>query len=398
MKNTILSILVATTGVFVASCSAPSYTSQNGKGYVNSIYYTAKAPSSSAQKQGSAGSIKANSEAASLRTKTTNALSIGNGGEVETVYVGEDNVVNIDYDPNKTYAIYDDNESYEARLRKFDNPTYTINIEIDNGYNYYWPYYNPWWYGPRYSSYWGWSPWYWDWGWSWNRGFYFDWDWPHYAYHYHPYYYDYYYDHFYDHFYPAHHGGGVWRDNRRYYGRRDVAGVRGRYTGSSRNFAGNRNTPTMSPLRPSGNAGAASRRGIGVAGGSNRAVYSNSAANKSGYNTNRGVGSTTYSTTSSMRNNSSSGTKTSPSSQKTSTSKSNYRPSSSSGSTTRRSSSQSNNRNNGNSYNSSRSNNSYNNSNNSSSSRSYSSGSSYSGSSSSHSSGGSRSGGSSTRR
>lgn len=439
MKNIILSILVTTTmGMLATACGTPSHTSQNNNGYVNSIYYTADATSSNVQKP---TKVKiSDTETAALRINTAKAIAGSNNAEA--IYVGENNVVDINYDPTKTYAVFDDDESYEARLKKFNSPTYTINIIIDDDfyYNPFWPransyymglpYYSRW-YGPHYYYSWDswdswnwWNPWYWGepyWyaGWGWRGGWY-----PHYTYHYHPFYYD--------HYYPGH--GWGHRDSR-YYGRRDLDGVRGtRNVARVGNSKYDNRSYTKSDDRRIINGTKGNQRGVGVAGGGSSTrrstenptltqIRKGNNGNNGNYSTTNRRGTTTYSTTSDHRDRNTdrnvtrtrattpTTTRTTmPATPSTPTStrrsgNSNYRPSGTSSSVrtandngrknnasysnSRRNSSNSN-------YNSSRSNSSYNNS----SRSSYSSGSSYSSSpaASSSSVGGARTGGSSTRR
>ena len=86
----------------------------------------------------------------------------------DVVYIDADtNSVYIDAEPGKTYVIADDEDSYERRLRMFDDPQYTVTINL--GWNdpwyygsmYYPYYYRPWRYYSPFSYYtWGYDPWY----------------------------------------------------------------------------------------------------------------------------------------------------------------------------------------------------------------------------------------------
>lgn len=271
MKSITSSILIAV-GLAAASCGAGNYAANGNGGYVNSIYYTSDADNSPSVLAHNGTDIR------QLQSRTTDALAsggtrttlhIGDGSKSDTVYVGGRNVVNIDYEPNVTYALLDDDESYEERLRKFDSPSYTVNINIDTwdyrwrnpfwGFNNGWyrPYGITWgtgWYNPYWGTYYTWRP---GWGWTWGFGWgyydpwyswydpWFDWGWgwrpphrPHWGWN------------------PPHFRN--WMDV--YYGSRNNTGPRGnRNTGrngfSSRNVAGIRNS---SP--------AGSRPSIGVAG------------------------------------------------------------------------------------------------------------------------------------
>ncbi len=90
---------------------------------------------------------------------------------VDTIVLGETRNVNIPLEPEKTYVVLLEGETYEERLNKFDegsDRTFSINFEYNFGYGYDWgwnPYYyhhTPsyyWWHRPSY--YWGWyDPWY----------------------------------------------------------------------------------------------------------------------------------------------------------------------------------------------------------------------------------------------
>ncbi len=195
MKNTNLFLYIA--GVFtLISCGTASHASYSDSKYQNGIYYTPDAAAAYAE-------AESRKELDNLQGRTKNSFNsstqrsdFNNKTGVETIYVGDTNLVNISYDPNITYSIVDDDESYEARLRKFDSPTYTVNINLDNNYYPWWdinfgwyrPYgitwgtgwYNPWWgpyyswYGPRWWNSWygpGWgNSWYGPgWGWGWNN-------------------------------------------------------------------------------------------------------------------------------------------------------------------------------------------------------------------------------------
>ena len=203
MKNSNLLLLMA--AVFaLASCGTYTQSAQRGGAqFRNGIYYAQNsgAPAAAAQQQ----------YLEQLQEKTDEALqdvqshSYDASTNTMTVKVGDNNVVDIDYNPSITYQIVDDQESYEERLRKFDSPTYTINIEMDsypmwNGYySWYrpsWRWYSSWssrwyspWYSPWYSSWY--SPWYADYAWGYYDPFYDPFYSPMWGYHYvyHPVYY-----------------------------------------------------------------------------------------------------------------------------------------------------------------------------------------------------------------
>lgn len=166
MKNNILLVLMAG-ALFLCSCGTMTKTAQNTQtGFVNSIYYAPDKGEELAYNQ-------SKEELAQIQNETTSFLD----GRNQTIYVGDTNVVTIDYNPEYTYSIVDDQESYEARLRKFDSPVYTVNIEWNPSYNYDWYNWNRWythshwgWYNPwyRYSS-WH-NPWYYGYGYGYGLG------------------------------------------------------------------------------------------------------------------------------------------------------------------------------------------------------------------------------------
>ena len=102
-----------------------------------------------------------------------------NRNVTDTLYFDEDGVVNINYKPGEQYLIYEDGISYEERIRKFEDPDYTINITFDT-WDYAW--YNPWWGTYRYHPYYGYNSWLYGWGNPWYVGGYYGW--------YDPWYYD----------------------------------------------------------------------------------------------------------------------------------------------------------------------------------------------------------------
>lgn len=192
MKNSNLFLLLAS--VFaLASCGTYTYTAQQGgTQFRNSIYYT---PGSTDSRE----YVQEQQYMAQLQEKTSSALqdaqtqSYDASTNTMTVQVGDNNVVDIEYNPNVTYQIVDDRESYEARLRKFDSPTYTINIEMGA---------TPWW-GLDWNTSWRWRT-----SWRWHNPWYYPWSYPWYGAWNSPWYADYmwgfhspYYDPFYDPFY-----------------------------------------------------------------------------------------------------------------------------------------------------------------------------------------------------
>ena len=221
MKNISLSILVAVSLALV-SCGTGTYSANGNGGYTNSIYYTSSdaVPTSSGETYTQANT----QDVKQLQTKTVAVLN-SNTGKVfapaqpayaDTIFVGDENIVNVELNPESSYVIVDDEDSYEARLRKFDNATYVINVIWDpmelswynpfrwswdypyyryrygyhsaiywnDWYNWRWGWNDPWgygwsWYDRWYSPYWSWT-WYWGWGSRWHDPWY-------YAGYYHPY-------------------------------------------------------------------------------------------------------------------------------------------------------------------------------------------------------------------
>lgn len=292
MKNSTLFILLAGT-LILFSCGTTNRTSYATSEFRNGIYYTPDQQDEQTYVQSKTELNKLQSATAQSLNNTSKGNSYNSQTNVETIFVGDTNAINIDYDPRITYSIVDDDESYESRLRKFDSPTYTINIEWnDPWYNPWWgtwyrPYwstwgtawYNPWWgnyyswWGPSYSPWYGWGGWYdpW-WGPSWGPSWYYPWGSPGY--------------------YPPHHHSGHGRDV--YYGRREggssynTSGHRGANSGGSYT----RREPNMSHIRgnngtyiqggntqnrPANTGGSVYRRGGSSS--QNGAIYNNSAAN-----------------------------------------------------------------------------------------------------------------------
>lgn len=281
MKNNALFLLTGLVFTFI-SCGTTSQVAQSGGfRYNNSIYYS----SANNNRQVEYDNDQKELESLQNSTKQTLANStqystFDKSTGTQTIYVGDSNEVNIDYNPNITYSIVDDTESYQARLRKFDSPTYTINIETDY-YNYY-----PWWdvrfswyhsyypyrYGPYYFGSYYYSPYYYDpYYYSVYDPFFYD---PfYYGYHYRPYYYPYYAWHnpwwgpgYRPGYYPPHHpphkpgvgpgpGAKPSTPNGIYYGKRNNSG---RYT-VRQDGSGSHNTPAYRPNERT-NTGSVTRR------------------------------------------------------------------------------------------------------------------------------------------
>ena len=157
MKNTFLILVFL--GFILSSCATTNrYASDT---FEDAIY----------QSPGSGPTVVVNTdiekEVEALRGKTreSNRVII-DGRVIEGVYADEYGNVDVDADSDKTYIILNPGETFEERLAKFENPTYTININYD-----YWNFSNPWYwdiyYNP-YIRYWrrqwyaGWSPYHWN--------------------------------------------------------------------------------------------------------------------------------------------------------------------------------------------------------------------------------------------
>ena len=281
MKNNILLVLMAG-ALFLCSCGTMTKTAQNTQtGFVNSIYYAPDKGEELAYNQ-------SKEELAQIQNETNSFLD----GRNQTIYVGDTNVVTIDYNPEYTYSIVDDQESYEARLRKFDSPVYTVNIEWNPSYNYDWYNWNRWYT----HSHWGWyNPWYrysswhnpWYYGYGYGLGWYDPWyttSWysPYYGW-YDPWYYGY-------GWAPAPFPNHSQPHNNIYYGHRNSSpsynATAGRGGSSyTRNMAnvnqirgnGTKSNSTISNgTQPANRGGSAYRRG---GSSHNGAIYSNAASN-----------------------------------------------------------------------------------------------------------------------
>lgn len=162
MKNNNLFLMAALLFALI-SCGTANRSAYNGsQQYMNSIYY-------SPNQTNGAEYVQQQQYLQELQKKTTDNMATASSYDAatrtQTVYVGEENQVDITYNPTIQYSIVDDAESYEARLRKFDSPTYTINIEFDTypWWNYDWRWYRG--YSPYWSASW-YSPW-WNWRYDW---------------------------------------------------------------------------------------------------------------------------------------------------------------------------------------------------------------------------------------
>ncbi|MCI1778650.1 MAG: hypothetical protein LKI53_01685 [Bacteroidales bacterium] len=311
MKNKSLYLFLAAV-LTVSSCGTANKASSGG--FTNGIYYSGESNRTGYDK-------KSGHDLYSLKNETNTAiknkkdLSYYISSDVDTVHVGDTNRVDIEYRPNTTYAIVDDEDSYAARLRKFDSPSFNINVTFEDPWDYAWynpwwgsgwyrpawitwgdAWYNPWWgtyftwWGPSY--YWGGTP-YWGMGWNSMYGWYGSFG-PYWGM-YDPYYY--YWDG------PYYHGSWPYRYGRdRYYGQRNRSmgytnhvhsgnsGYRGvRTTGNTGSYT--RRAPDIYRVRGrnvsrssgSGNSGTSYRRVYGGNNVTKGAVFSNSASSRGSY-------------------------------------------------------------------------------------------------------------------
>lgn len=225
MKNFSLYLILLSSLILTSCGTSASYTSNTG--IEDGIYYSPDYASLKA----SASAEEAYIAELTSETKAARIYS----QPADTIRLGETKSVNLPLEPEKTYVVLLDGETYEERLSKFDDDsdlTFSINFEYGFGAGYYggWnPYYR--WHGPSY--YWGWhgawhtpwhypyyDPWYNPWyGPSYAWGWYDPWYYPYYD----PWYYPWYgpmYPPVYPGFYPGP-GGVHHRDV--VYGRRDLA-------------------------------------------------------------------------------------------------------------------------------------------------------------------------------
>lgn len=315
MRNILLFALLAGT-LLLYSCGTANRAAYNSSNFINGIYYT---PDS----QETERLAKVESEAEQLKGETkkmfgtTQQYSFDSKAGVETILVGDTNVVNINYNPSITYTITDNDESILARLEKYDTPVYTVNIEWDNyswnkwhrpypywsaGFGWYNPYWGPsyaWW-GPDFGYQW-YDPWYYGYGYynpySYRYGWYDPWYYYGYAGWYDPWW-----DPFYCHptYYPGippvapPHNPMPARDV--YYGKRDGgAGSYNNIASASNNRGGSyirrdasinqvRGNRPHSGIENAAQASASNKQGSVYRRGGNttkgEAVYNNAAANK----------------------------------------------------------------------------------------------------------------------
>lgn len=289
MKNISVSILVAASLALV-SCGTSTYSANGGGGYMNSIYYASSDAVPGASEEVGTTSYTTVStsaqDASKLKSRTVAVLNTNNNvftqsAYTDTIFVGDENIVNVEYNPQTTYVIADDDESYEARLRKFDSPTYTVNVVVDpwdlawynpfawnwnyHYYRYRYGYHSAIWWNDWWNWRWGWNdPWYY--GWSWYDRYWYSWNWSWHD----PWYYGGWHRPYYSHW-----GGGRDRHHHNrpgvYYTRRGGVGSRGSNMGRATGIAhrsGNdhravgssyRRTPTIGNVRGGSNRPAISR-------------------------------------------------------------------------------------------------------------------------------------------
>ncbi len=322
MKNNILFMLI-TGSILLFSCGTAQRASYASSDFVNGIYYVPNQNEDEIYHKNRDELYALQNETTQYLDNRSRQVSYDSPQTTQTVFVGDTNVVDIEYNPNYNYAITDDTESFLARLRKYDSPSYNINIEFNSPYSYwhdswyrpYWAslgtgWYNPYW-GMYYSwwgpSYYTWNSWYygswydpWYYGSWYNHGWYDPWYGWHNPWH-HPHYWPGYYPGF-DHPFPG------YRPRDIYYGQRTSSPSYNAQHGSSYNrgssytrkdanmsqIRGNReNTTNPGTVRPdasqqqgsSYNRGSAYRR---VANTSQNGVVYNNSAIQSG-NTQQGV-------------------------------------------------------------------------------------------------------------
>ncbi|MFB0973804.1 MAG: hypothetical protein QMB59_04465, partial [Bacteroidales bacterium] len=180
----------------LSSCGVSSYYASSGNYFDDGIYYRPR-------REMKVTRLAAQNDLNTLRSSDRYSTR---QYATDTLFFDENGNAEIQYDPDKTYLIYQDGESYESRLKKFDDPTYSIVVDFDDDYDYYggWYGYNPWWsyswypyYGYSYNRWrWGYNPWYYSSFYSWYDPWYYGgWYDPYYSWSYgwyDPWYYDYY--------------------------------------------------------------------------------------------------------------------------------------------------------------------------------------------------------------
>jgi hypothetical protein len=331
-----LNYLLIPVAFLLSACASGQYSSSEDGIYFNPDKSYVSPTPAVAPAMAKAQQLNEKTQAA-VTTRTERAAS---KKQVDTLYVTDENrTVDIDAEPDKTYLIVDESDSYARRLHMFDDDEEytppTVNVNVNTGYGY--PYY----YGhPYYSS--RYRPWYWS-SWAWDP-----WDSWYYPGYYRPWYYGGYYGHYghygyYPH-YHHHHNDYYYPNSHVQYGRR-LAGTgtvrRAATTGSSNNTGTVRRAQPqihqVNSSRQSSNV-AASRRSVSPTSSNNNATVTRRSSN-TGTSTNYTRSSTTKRTTTSTNNGSSS--RRSTTSYSSSSSSSRRQPSTSSRSTSSSSSAKS---------------------------------------------------------
>lgn len=190
MKNSNLFLMMAALFALISCGTANRSAHYSGSQFRNSVYYTPGSRSSSEY-------VQQMQQLEQLKENTAENLVSAEGE-----YAYNYNTVPDTKGEEVSYSFIDNGESYEARLRKFDSPTYTINIDIVDPYPWwnihyswypgrYWRHHHAWyspswyWYSP--SWHWGWhDPWYTGPYWGWYDPFYDPWWGPGYRPGFHP--------------------------------------------------------------------------------------------------------------------------------------------------------------------------------------------------------------------
>lgn len=225
MKNFSLYLILLSSLTLISCGTSASYTANTG--IEDGIYYNpdyASLKASASAEQAYIAELTSETKAAKIYSQPA-----------DTIRLGETRNVELPLEPEKTYVVLLDGETYQERLSKFDDDsdlTFSINFEYGFGAGYYggWnPYYR--WHGPSY--YWGWhtawyDPWYYPYYDPWYRPWYgprYAWGWYdpwHYPY-YDPWYYPWY-GHIYPPVYPGFYPGpGGIHHHDVVYGRRELA-------------------------------------------------------------------------------------------------------------------------------------------------------------------------------
>lgn len=201
MKNKILLLCISSVLV-LSSCGTSSY---YAGGYQDGIYYR---PDNSLTLAKTAEDKKLSDLSAQTKDRNQSRYS---KNIVDTLYLDEKGVAVVDLEPDKSYLVVIDEETYEDRFKRFNDDSYcfTINFNWDVPYYSYW--YNPWYYpswhrhhyfgfyNPWYGSYFGWGyydPWYY----GYNYGFSPMFGWGYYD----PWYYGNFYNPYFNPYYPYH--------------------------------------------------------------------------------------------------------------------------------------------------------------------------------------------------